>query len=193
MTRVDLDAVPELDQAPQRVEEALGALARLHREVGPGGVSDEQRVAGEHEPGLRGPRAVDDCEAAVLRPVAGRVDAPEHDLAERDLVAVLQRVVRILGLCGGMDADGKAVLEREPAVTRDVVGVRVGLDRANEANSASLGFLEVLLDRERRVDDDCLARALVADQVRSAPESVVDELREDHSARERSTGSRYFS
>ena len=183
MTGVDLDPVPELDEAPQRVEETLCSLARVNREIGPGGVSDEQRVAGEHEPGLRGPRAVDDREAAVLRPVAGRMDAPEDDLAERDLAAVLQRIVRVLGLRRGMDADGQVVLERKPAMTRDVVGVGVGLDRPNEANRASLRFLEVLLDRERRIDDDCLPRALVADQVRSAAKSVVDELREDHGMR----------
>ena len=111
------------------------------------------------------------------------MDAPEDDLAERDLAAVLQRLVRILRLRRGVDADGEVVLEREPPMTRDVVGVRVGLDRPNEANPAPLGFLEVLLDRERRIDDDCLARALVADEVRSAAESVVDELREDHQPR----------
>ena len=91
-------------------------------------------------------------------------------------------IVRILRLRRGMDADGQVVLEPEPSVTRDVVGVGVGLDRPNEANPASLRFLEVLLDRERRIDDDSLSRALVADQVRSAAKSVVDELREDHSA-----------
>jgi hypothetical protein len=67
------------------VKEALGARSCLDREVGPSCVSYEERVAGEHEPGLRPTRAVDDCEAAVLRPVTGGVDAPEHDLAERDL------------------------------------------------------------------------------------------------------------
>jgi hypothetical protein len=74
-----------------------------------------------------------------------------------------------------------------------VVGVRVGLDHANKAHAAPLGFLEVLLDREGRVDDDGLAGALVADEVRSAPESVVDELREDHGVGDRSTGLRYLS
>ena len=53
MTRIHLDPVPELDEPAERVEQALGALARLDREVGPRGVSDEQRVAGEHDPRLR--------------------------------------------------------------------------------------------------------------------------------------------
>ncbi len=73
------------------------------------------------------------------------------------------------------------MLQRKPTMTREVVGVRVRLEHADEADAAPPGFFEVLLDRVRRVDDDRLPSALVADQVRSAPESVVNELREDHS------------
>ena len=47
----------ELEQPAQRVEEPLGALARADREVGPGGVADEERVAREHEPRLVAARA----------------------------------------------------------------------------------------------------------------------------------------
>ena len=90
--------------------------------------------------------------------------------------------MRVLSLCSRVDADREPVLERKPPVTRDVIRMGVRLDRANEPHAAPLGLLEVLLDRVRRVDDDRLTRALVADQVRGAPESVVDELREEHSA-----------
>ena len=99
-----------------------------------------------------------------------------------DLVAVLQRVVRVLRLRDRMDAAREAVLEREPSVPGDVVGVRVRLDDPDEPNAAPLGLLQVLLDRERRVDDDCDPGRLVADEVRRAAEVVVDELREDHDA-----------
>ena len=58
------------------------------------------------------------------------------------------------------------------------MGVR--LDRADEPHAAPVGLLEVLLDRERRVDDDGFSRALVPHEVGRAPERVVDELREDH-------------
>ncbi len=80
-----------------------------------------------------------------------------------------------------MNADRELVLEREATVARDVVGVRVRLHDSNEPNPALLGFLEVLLDRKGRIDDDCLVRALVGDEVRGASERLVDELREDHS------------
>ena len=76
--------------------------------------------------------------------------------------------------------DGDAVLERKPPVAGDVVGVRVRLDRADDADVAALGLLEVLLDREGRVDDDGLAGSRIADEIGSAAERVVDELREDH-------------
>ena len=76
---------------------------RLAREVGPRGVADQQRVAGDHEPRLVAARAVDHLEAAVLGPVAGRVHDADDDVAQRDLLAVVERLVRVLGLGRGMD------------------------------------------------------------------------------------------
>ena len=76
----DLDAVRQLEQPPQRMEEAFGALLRADRQVGPGCVADEERVAGQDEPRLVGPRAVDHGEAGVLRTVPGRVDRAQHDV-----------------------------------------------------------------------------------------------------------------
>ena len=90
------------------------------------------------------------------------------------------RVVRVLGLGRGVDAHRDAVLEREPPVPGEVVGVRVRLDRADDADVAPLGLVEVLLDREGRIDDDGVTGTWIADEVRRTAERVVDELREDH-------------
>ena len=188
-----LDAVGQLHQPPKRVEEALRALCRTDCEIGARGVADEQGVSGEDEPRLVRARPVDHRETAVLGPVAGRVDAAKRDVADRDLVAVLQRVVRVLGPGGGVDADGHLALEREPAVARDVVGVRVRLDRPHDAHLEPRRLLEHLLDRVRRVDDDRLLRLLAADEVRGAPEIAVQDLREQHGARDGSNGCRYRS
>ena len=182
MTGKHLDAVGELEQAAQRVEEPLRALLRTDREVGPRRVADEERVAGEHEPRLVAARVVDDREAAVLRPVAGRVDDAEGDGTDLDRVAVVHRVVRVVDAGCDVDADRDAVLEREPAVAGDVVGVRVRLDRAHDAQSVPVGLLQERLDRERRVDEHRDARLLVADEVTRAAEIVVQELMEDHGA-----------
>ena len=70
------------------------------------------------------------------------------------------------------------MLEREPAVPGDVVGMRVGLERADDSHVEPLGLPQDGLDRERRVDHDRLARLLAADEVRRAAEIVVHELRE---------------
>ena len=159
------------------------ALDRLAREVGPRRVADQQRVAGDDEPRLVAAGAVDHLEAAVLGPVAGRVHDSEHDLAQRDLLAVLERLVRVLGRCGRVHVHRQPVLEREAPVTRNVVCVRVRLEHARDPDVPLLGLLEVGLDRVRGIDDHGLTRGLVADQVGRAAEIVVDELPELHEKR----------
>ena len=42
MTGEDLDAVRQLQQAAERVEEAVGALPRADGEIGPSRVADEE-------------------------------------------------------------------------------------------------------------------------------------------------------
>ena len=177
-----LDPVRELEQPVERVEEPFGALDRAHREIGAGRVADEEGIARQHEPRLVPARMVDDGQAAVLRPVARRVDHAQRDRADRDLVAVLERVVRVVDPRGGVDADGDTVLEGEPAVAGDVVGVRVRLDGADDPKAAPLRLGEQWLDLERGVDERGDSRLLVADQVTRAPEIVVQELVEDHDA-----------
>ena len=174
VTREHLDAVGELHQPPQRAEQPLGALPRPDGEVRPRRVADEERVAGEHEPRLVAARPVGDDEAAVLGPVAGRVDDAKRDPADLQLVAVLRA-----GRAGSRRrprdgcCTGSAVLEREAAVPRDVVGVRVRLDHADEPHPLPLGLGEQRLDRVRRVDHDGDPGLLVTDQVARAPEIVV--------------------
>src|SRR4029077_4181953 len=121
VTGEDLDAVPELGEPPQAVEEALGSLLCLDGEIRPSRIADEERVAGEDEPRLLRAAAVDHREAAVLGPVAGRMDRPQHDLSDADLRAVLERLVRERRFSRAVDANGDAVLERETAVTGDVI------------------------------------------------------------------------
>ena len=193
MTGVDLDAVSERHESPERVEEALRPVTRLDREIRTSRVADEERVSRQDEPGFVATRGVQHGEAAVFRTVARRVDAAQHDFAEQDLVAVLERVVRKLGAGSGVDRDREPVLERESPVPREVVRVRVRLEHTHDANVAARRLLEVLLDRVGGIHDDRLAGSFVADEVGGAPERIVDELREDHSAPDRSSGDRYLS
>src|SRR3990172_651678 len=50
----------------------------------------------------------------------------------------------------------------------------------DDPHLSPLGLLEVLLDREGRVDDDGGCAVRIADEIRRASEGVIDELREDH-------------
>ena len=164
----------------QRVIQALGAVARLDREVRPRGVTNEERVASEHEPGLVCTGPVDDRECAVLGPMPGRVQRPDDDVAEYDLRSVPERLVRERRFCLAVHAHRHALLEREPPVSGHVIRVRVRLERADEPHVPPLALLEILLDRVRGIDDDHDAGVLVADEIRSASEVVVDELLEEH-------------
>ena len=176
----DLDAVRKLEQPAQRVKEPFRALLRGHREVWTRGVADEERVAGQHEPGLVGTRAVDDGEARVLGPVPGCVDGAQDDLAELQLDTVVEGVVWILGLCRAVDRHRDPVLEREPAVAGQMVGVRVRLDHPHDLHISPGGRLQHLFDRIRRIDDRSDACILVADQIRRTAQVVVQKLLEQH-------------
>jgi hypothetical protein len=65
-------------------------------------------------------------------------------------------------------------------MAREMVGMSMGLHDPDDADVPPLRLLEVLLDRERGIDDDGLAGSRIADEIGSTPERVVDELREDH-------------
>ena len=94
-------------------------------------------------------------------------------------VPVRERVEGVLRPGGGMDRDRQAVLEREAAVSGEVVGMGVRLEDAGDPQAGVPGRLEVRLDRERRIDDDGHAGGGVADEVGGAPQVLVDELPED--------------
>ena len=74
------------------------------------------------------------------------------------------------------------MLQREAAVAGEVVGVRVRLDDADDLDAALIRLRQHALDRVRRIDDRGDACFLVTDQVRRAPEIVVQELLEEHGA-----------
>ena len=185
----DLDAVGELEKPAQRVEEALGALGRADREIGSRRVAHEERVAGQDEPRLVGARRIDDGETAVLGTMPRRVDAPERDGPHHDHGSVLEWVARIVDPRLRMDAHRYPVLEGEAAVARDVVRVGMRLERPYDTHVEPRRLVEHGLDRVGRVDDHGDAGLLAADEVRGAPEIVVQDLREEHRGPTVATGS----
>jgi hypothetical protein len=148
------------------------ALARGDREIGSRRIADEERVARQHE------LAVDD-ERAMFGPVPRCVQDADLGRACAHDLAVSECVAGVLGLGERVNRDREVVLDREPAVPGHVVGVRVRLEHALDPHLLLRRRLDVLLDCERRVDNHRDACVTVSDQVRGAPEVVVDELPKD--------------
>ena len=119
MAGEDLDPVGQLQKTLQALVELTRSVDRRDRQVRPGGVADEERIACEDEPGLFGPAAIDDREAAVLGAMARGVEHPQRDVAEHDLLSVLERVVLVRGFRGRVDGDRDPVLDGQ----RDKMGI----------------------------------------------------------------------
>jgi hypothetical protein len=78
-----------------------------------------------------------------------------------------------------VDCDRHAVLQREAPVTREVVCVRVRLEHALDPDAVLCCSIEVLLDAKRRIDHQRDPSLVIADEIRGAAETVVDELPEE--------------
>ena len=102
-------------------------------------------------------------------------------------VTVRERLERVLGLGERMDRDRQTVLEREPSVARDVVGVRVRLEHALDPRPAPAAVSRYCSISKGRVDDDGDACVGVADQIRGTAEILVDELPEEEHGVERNS------
>src|SRR5439155_7329032 len=78
---------------------------------------------------------VEHREGTTPGPVAGRVNHADDDVPDGDLLSLRERFVRVVGIRRAVDRNRHAVLEREPPVPRDVVGMRVRLEHADEPRS----------------------------------------------------------
>ena len=92
-----------------------------------------------------------------------------------DLGAVLQRLEVVLGSAVGWIATATPCSSASRPWP-DTWSARVRLEDTLELHTLPLGRFEILLDREGRIDHDCLAGGVVADQVGGAAKIVVDEL-----------------
>jgi hypothetical protein len=175
----DLDLVVQLKQpVVQGVEHLRGAFARLDRQVWTGDVADEERVAGEERPGSAPAARVGEQEAGVLGAVAGGVDRLDRQVAQGQLPAVAERLVRVLRLGQLVHVDGGAGLAHQATVPGDVVGVVVGLEDVADPHAVEAGEAAVGLDFPLRVDHHGDAAFAVGDQVGRAAQVLVDDLSE---------------
>ena len=128
---------------------------------------------------------VDQREGRVLGPVAGRVHRAHAHGSERELPAVVERLVVVLGLRAAVDVDDRAGGRGQAAVPGDVVGMVVRLEDVLDRHGHVAREAQVLADLELGIDDRGHARVLVPDQVGSTAEVVVGYLAEDHGERRR--------
>ena len=149
----ELDLVVEWQQALVQGAEHRGrALARLHRQVGPGDVADEQRVAAEQRPGVAATAGVAQQEGGVLGPVPGRVHGLDREVAQLQHPAVAEGLVRVLGPGQLVDVDRRPGRPRQPPVPGDVVGVVVGLQHVPDPHPVQPRQPPVGLDVPLRID-----------------------------------------
>ena len=177
MAGEDLHAVRQLEQPPQRTEEALGALLRRRRgRAGPRRRRRGVAVSTSHGSSAR-ERSITSTQVCSGRwpGVRSRAD----DLAELELVSVGERLVLVRRLGRRVDRDRDAVLEREPAVAGEVVGVRVRLDRPHDP---TLPAASPRAPARSRTEDRRPRRHLLPRRrpERRTAEVVVNELLEEH-------------
>ena len=173
-----LREVVQLEQPVERSEELTRTLLGLDREVGTCDVADEERVAGDDQPGLFAARSVGDDVRRVLGPVARSGEGGDAHTADRDGVPVRHRLVVEGDLGGSRHVNGRAGRLLQSSLAGDVVGMVMGLEDVRDPEAVLVGKREVVLDVPLRVDDRRLAA--VGDEVRRAPEILVQHLTEEH-------------
>ena len=189
---VYLHAVSELDEPSQRVEQPLGALTGVDGEIRPSGVADEERVAGEDDPRI-GPREgrsrrgssapaggrACGCSAERPHPPRSRRRPPSDRAGTRPSAA------------GWMLTGTSCSSASRPWPETWSACVCVSIVRTMRT-PAPLGLVEVLLDREGRIDDDRVRVSASPTRYDAQPRASSTNCVKI-TTRDRSSDLRYFS
>ncbi|CCF83550.1 hypothetical protein NITHO_2400010 [Nitrolancea hollandica Lb] len=117
----------------------------------------------------------------MLGTVAGCVNDAKQDLAERQFLPVLQRLVRVRDAGGMEDGDSGARSGRELMVTGDVVGVIMRFDDVAEAEAVTRSEAEDLVDHvDPGIDDGHFTRVRRPDHVGGTTDIAAKDLFEVH-------------
>ena len=168
-----------------RAEEAgVHAAGGLVQQVRTAQVAGEHEVAGEQVARGVGEGAVGDQEGQVLGGVARGVHRGHHDVADADLVAVVQAgglelVLPVLPALAG-DVDVRAGGRGQLAGAGEVVGVDVGLGDGGDLHAVLRGHVPVDVDVAAGVDHQRLAGALAPDEVAGLGEVLVVDALDQH-------------
>ena len=144
-------------------------------EIGTPAAADQQAIAGE-----RHSFAVEEVGQAARGMPRRRPDR-QIALAERDLVAVVEKTVRAFRAAFSRQRDLTAETMTQQPGPRDVIGVNMGLQGIDqlEAEFSQQGRVAAHLFVDR-VDQNRLARAAVSQQVRIGRGLRIEELAKKH-------------
>ncbi len=191
---VDLDVVGQGQELiPQAREELPGAgeagvdaAGGLVQQVRAAEVAGEDEVTGEQVAGGVGERAVGDQEGQVLGGVARGVQGLDGDVAQGDLVVVVQasglEAVLPVGAALAGDVGGGAGRGGQFTGAGEEVGVDVGLGDGDDLHPVGGRERPVDLDVAAGVDDERLALGLAADEVAGLGEVFVVNALDEHVA-----------
>jgi hypothetical protein len=129
-------------------------------------VSDQQRVPGQHQPGLIRTTVVGDQVGMMRRRVPGRRDRLDLGVAELHDLAVGEWVVVELDAgAGRQEGPGVGALD-QCRQAGDVVGLQVRVEDRHDRNALGLGQGDVIVDQvDVRVDHGELTVTDTAEQV----------------------------
>ena len=150
-------------------------------QIGPPDVTDEQRVTGEDPEGLGAVAVLIDHDADRLGRVSRRRPDLELYLTEVDPLSVGQGFDVEVGLRALAVADRRSV-GGELEMTREEVGVNVGLDDPLDPQAALGRVLQIDRHVAVRVHHNRPARGLVADHIRQLRQTAQDVLLEEHNS-----------
>jgi len=138
------------------------AESRVHGQIGPGQITDQQRIAAQQQPGVGGAREVTDHKRQVLWTVAGSSQGADAQRPDRDFVSRAEIVwVGIVATRGAMRAGSGRSCQADPP--GHVVGMIVRVDHVGDAQALLASDLEIRLDIPPWIDDGGLST--VSDQI----------------------------
>ena len=169
-----------LDGVVELAAQFLGGEADRGQQVGATDIADEQRVAGQDAVGHLVVGVLIHQHADRLGGVTGRLHDLQNDVAEGDPLPFGQRADLELGLSSLAVADPGAGGLRQLQMAGQEVGVKVGVNHANDPQPVRRGVIQVLLDVAAGIDDHCLPGRGVTNQVGGLGQAVKIVVGEMH-------------
>ena len=178
MRREHLHPVGQAKQALDARVLLAGTLRTA--KVRPADVTDEEGIAGEHQRGFWTAQRVHHQQRDRFGAMPERVDDVQLDLPHPHDLAIAQRLEGKVDRGSFMQVEGSTSGSGKASVARDVVGVQASIDDRPDGVAALSRQVELGLDLPQRVDHGRIPTGARGDEVRRAPELIVEKRLEVH-------------